>query len=444
VLTQILRARFEGLSLGSRFVFVRFIQLYGMDTTQALSVLELAKAVGVTDRVASAAIKQLIASGLLSRTAAERKRGRPFNSYSCASAVLAKKLDLGARDLQNALHEPLAANLLSGAARKKKGGLLTGNRLLLAVLLVYADEFGVVRGLGRRDISEMTGLKGTLIGPRIEKLLKDGFIRAYVPGSSSSGLFKPMKSAYYLNLPDLNLGHSLPQIALVQCSMFISYENEMLEAERISRCARRIGGGESLDEDKFPYLRHVAPIANWLASPAVKDFFPILQSRLDDCAAFILSKHWGEVQAMKTVVDPAVWWRICRAGRVKGGLLGREHKPQRKILMLMLVDAALCRAKAIQQGLAKDFSDLSFHSMRFAILPGARWQPAVEGHQTNLFPRVVALLASSPDQPPYSGCYVVENRPGQPTKQLYFSSERKLPVKKRCLYGLMTKATSSE
>jgi DNA-binding Lrp family transcriptional regulator len=451
MLVYLLRDRSLEFSAEAKFFLLRFIQEEQQDLRNQVSALanlnvrEMAKRIGVTPKVAGSALEELVSQGLLMKGAKRRKLGRPSNEYRSEPEKVQPILVRGKGSCE---HELRVARLLIGASQQDEKRLLFANRLLLAVLVAHADEFGVVRGLGRRKISKLTGLKSTVIGSRIETLLKQGFIRAYVPGSSSSDLFRPMSSLYYLNLQELTFGHSLPQIALVHQSNFIEIENEALEVQRIFKCFRVVRSEQSFDQVKFPYLRYVENLSGWLtscwfASSATREFIPNLQARVDDCASLILSRHWAEVQGMQTVVDPVVWLKIFRLCRVKEEFRDREFKSRRKDLMMMLVEAALCRAKHIHRNLVADFSDLLLGSMRFCILPSAMLRSAVVGRKGSKDPSVIALLAYAPGQFLVSGCHVVEKGKDQSVTRLNFPSESDVPIEKRCFYGLMPNVHSN-
>jgi hypothetical protein len=200
MLVGLLRHRSIGLSHEAKFFLLRFLQeeqKKQFDTLATLNVREMAKRIGVTPKVAGLAIEQLVSLGVLTKQSKLRQLGRPSSEYRSATEALEKLLGTS---VGSSNQEPRVTRLLSEATQQTENRLMYANRLLLAVLVVHADEFGVVRHLGWRDLCQLTGLHKTAVRQRLGLLLAQHYLRAVVPGATGGALFKKVKSEYIINL----------------------------------------------------------------------------------------------------------------------------------------------------------------------------------------------------------------------------------------------------
>ncbi|PJC87702.1 hypothetical protein CSW98_00815 [Vibrio sp. HA2012] len=84
---------------------------------------------------------------------------------------------------------------------EKKVKLRSASRLFLLILLVHADEMGVVPNLSTAQISKlMGGLSRDRFKSQLATLLEMGIIRHQVSGCTGVALFGKVKSTYYLNV----------------------------------------------------------------------------------------------------------------------------------------------------------------------------------------------------------------------------------------------------
>lgn len=426
MLIDLLRARIEADSPGTKFVLIRFVQLYGMDAPVALSVKGLAKALGVTDRVTSSAIQQLIAQGLLLQKSTGGKLGRPASSYTCLSDALTEKLSFGGEAIQGVLHEQCIAQLLNGAAHQEAERLLVGNRLLLAVLLAHADEFGVVQGLGARDLSNLTGLKKEVLRQRLDSLKSLQFIRAAVSGVTGAKLFKPTPSQYFLNL-----GHSMLQAQTAPFSMIfrtrLNYDDcsarvilqAVSEAKRNRMEYIQLGAGfydvVSLFDDRMPGRLE-----------------PMLQTRIDGYASFLLSEHFDGL-----VEDYRIFHGLFERIQQDFAHLGAEvnspaNSPNDHGSIARLLHAqAVLRALGIKAAI-KQAANLPMGKLKYCILPLSK--------EANVYPAYWALLVISTDGLALYGCQVSDALNGL---SLSYEQEAEIKVEERYRYGLLTRPRKS-
>ncbi|MDT3716942.1 hypothetical protein ROW34_23710, partial [Pseudomonas soli] len=159
-----------GVSPEAKFVLVRFVQLYGVYESITIGVKGLAKVSGATDRVISSALSELIKEDLLICTPIVIGRGRPRSEYR-ASSKLARLLENG-NETFNFINRSRIDHVLLAATEECKGSLSVCNRLLLSTLLLYADKFGVVRGVGVSKLSKVTGLNRERIKAQVHKLIE--------------------------------------------------------------------------------------------------------------------------------------------------------------------------------------------------------------------------------------------------------------------------------
>jgi len=410
-----------------------------VDTLAALNVRKIAKRIGVTPKVAGSAIEQLVSLGLLTKQSKLRQLGRPSSEYRCSTLAIEELLG---SDKEGTEHELRVASLLAEAKEQKGQRLMYANRLLLAVLVAHADEFGVVRELGWRDLSDLTGLRKDVLANRLQLLIDKCFIRACVPGATGSGLFRPMKSAYYLNLPLLSSPLAHADAVLIHCSWWKTYQNEMSEAERIFGFAAALKDGlipgDSYDLEQFPYLRHVEPLIGRLKDLRTSRFILTLQSRLDDYAAILLSSRWSEIQDQVEKHDNGIFRRIYRECRVVRDLTDRAGKPLRKTLMLLLLEATHHRAKTIQQNLIEDLSGVPLERLTYSVMPSPKWRLKAAGLKEGQIPIVTALLVTVPQPWAIAGCRVVTRDQYKELAVEHLSSESVLPLGQRLLYGLLS------
>lgn len=444
MLVRLLRHRSIGLSPEAKFFLLRFLQeeqkdqKQQVDTLATLNVRKIAKRIGVTPKVAGSAIEQLVSLGLLTKQSKLRQLGRPSNEHRCSIEAVEKLLG-STKD--NPGQVPRVAELLSGAVRQDGQRLLYANRLLLSVLLAHADEFGVVRGLGSRDLSDLTSLGKDVLANRLQLLSDRCFIRAYVPGATGSGLFRQMKSTYYLNLPLLSPLQAHADAVLIHCSWCKTYLNEMSEAERIFGFAavlkEGLVPGDSYDLEQFPYLRHVEPLIDKLNDSRASRFVLTLQSRLDDYASTLLSSGWNEIQNQTAKHGYGLFRRVYRECRVPRDLSGRADRPLRKALMLLLWGAAHHRAKTIQQDLIDDFSGVPLEWLTYSVMPSPKRRLKEAGLKEGQIPIVTTLLVTARQPRAVSGCHVATRDQYEQLSVEHLSRESVLPLAQSCLYGLL-------
>lgn len=336
---SILQVPTPEISPESKYALLCFWQQHehGDGAAVRRGVKELAAEWRVSDRVATKALRELVAANALVCTRASEGRGRPGYSYRISSWYIDQLARKAGDDEVEALHEEIIQAVLespkmggisayrddpevspSPANARKRGrsgeDLDSVNRLVLMVLLAHADACGVVRGMGPARLAELVGIKKDRFQRQVGKLRELGYIRAVVPGISGQRLFGVAPGAYYLNL-----AHPAYGDAAVGC-VSVVFELEDLtwvpeglrgsEAEQLIQLAATSDGHDSggkygigvrIDPryrgNWFDLERRIGELAEFLKPPLPPGFSQFLQMRIEDYAAHLLSEYWAELQA---------------------------------------------------------------------------------------------------------------------------------------------------
>lgn len=100
--------------------------------------------------------------------------------------------------------------------------LRIATRVFLAILLAHSDEFGVVTGLGKGDIRDMTRMSVDRVESQIQQLKRLNLILDYIPGGTSPVLFGKYTGIYYLDMNHcyLKATQQLPRLILLGVSPY--------------------------------------------------------------------------------------------------------------------------------------------------------------------------------------------------------------------------------
>lgn len=184
-----------------KFFLVAYIREFGSDTQVNLTVKELSQKLGVTSHVVTRATKFLLKRGFFSLVKQSSGTGRPRACYSCTSMLRQELKESNA--IQKICHSELIDLVLFNRDKYKndRSLLSTSNKLLLLVLLMFADKTGVVRNLKRANLQKLTGMSRDRLKSQFRKLLNSEYIRFYVPEMNSPLLFGTSAEVFFLNLP---------------------------------------------------------------------------------------------------------------------------------------------------------------------------------------------------------------------------------------------------
>ncbi|MBD2838998.1 hypothetical protein ID144_18330 [Pseudomonas sp. JM0905a] len=198
-----------------------------------------------------------------------------------------------------------------------QGRASASNRLLLAILLIHADRFGVVDCLGLASLSSLAGLSRTRVESQLYKLNQLGLIRCKVPGFSGSTLLGSPKTVYFLNLnhPDLACANSH---ALVFLATEFPSAAEESEAALIFDSAhdehfsnKNHGGLQLVVSEGFDGLASTLSLQRSLADQG-RVLYGMLQHRLDGYASLLLSHRWHDLASTEFFCDDSILSRIAK------------------------------------------------------------------------------------------------------------------------------------
>jgi len=242
-----------------RFFLAAYINTARPYEKVQIRVVELANQLGVSDRVVTKSLSFLTSHGYFLKEKAIVGKGRPKLIYSFSPQIHAI-LDT-ASSLEDFVHAPLIGSLLSPRYPKELAEgfskLRIVDRLLLCVLLLHANVFGIVKQLSLTDIANLTGLKPRRLAPHILGLESAGYLSPHVPGAFGRHVMAPSPSSYRLKL-DWNLRLELQGVFHVifesQHYQMVKHAIDFAEEMRKLNCS---GGGdlEYCVNLAYPYWR---------------------------------------------------------------------------------------------------------------------------------------------------------------------------------------------
>ncbi len=401
----------------------------------------------------SASLKALVAVGaLISRSELTGKKGRAGRFYrvskewvkgdsdscsstlesaSCHLAVIAELLQHPRviierppidyppeAESENVQQE--RARVRGRAARRTRqvGRLSNVNRLIMAVLLCRADRLGVVRTLGHSELSKLTGLTSERLSNRVKTLLTGGLIRAHVPGTTSSALFGPTKSFYFLNLGHPGLVG--PRQVVTSIVWPQPWEGEVIEGEAGARFRKKAASSDRFLS--FFHDRHQQAVSR------------VFQVRIDEYASCFLSTCWSSLCDKPHRRNADLMDRIREdfnpprsTTEASADVFPDEGEVQQ--LLKSLYVTALQKARRVQAAM-QSVVGLDFELMDHQILPS----PVVLSLGHPIFP-FVSVLSASCAVSNKGASYVVDLNMPPP---VLFSTEQEISVEDRYCYGLLT------
>lgn len=395
----------------SKYFLVRFVQYMEercVEVTDPVqySVKDLAKCFGITDSQVTGSLTVLLANDVLGFSDIAAGKGRPKRWYQLTDDYLGQ-LSKPPKEPRksydpppfNEIHEAAIGRLLKHEnsktgqqsakleqrgstaslsaqmrASRQPGRLSIVNRLLLGVLLCYADSFGVVRDLGSSALCKATGLNQERLKCRIKKLLKEGLLNAYVPGVTSTILSEKTKSVYFVNLHHPELFHEGCDVQVFSRSTGENVQGSDQQrafliwddVQRLKRAAAYLEKAEYVDVLRF--FKDQPPL-----------FFYLLQAELGRYAGHLLSTHWddlAEIDVATRVKDDVLYGLIGKKFRPstelpsyasvsKGGI---TSEGQHAMVVDTLYQNAYEQATWIKSRISRN-SPIDFKSMNFVVLP---------------------------------------------------------------------------
>lgn len=221
-----LNQELSGCGPEARFLLEAMVLRAQRDTAgdSTVGVKTLAKELHLSEKLVKDSLAELeCARMVVCQRRATKQRGRPAVLYEVAPAAMRES---GKEELVYGVNASLIVGLFVGAATATvcgsseqvgkertltKGGrpappgavgyLSACNRLLLATLLAHADQFGVVVGVSRKNLCQLTGLDALSLKHRLQRLMELELILTSISGLSSSSFSRvKVDSVYFLNV----------------------------------------------------------------------------------------------------------------------------------------------------------------------------------------------------------------------------------------------------
>lgn len=437
------------LSPKAKYVLARFALCFQGQTCQH-DRSELAALMGISKGRLSDSLHELVERGLVVVLPQRGKRGRPSNHYSLALSVWqclqsAQNSDMAAGDRHWRAIERVMTAAPAAAASMEQGkgaeSLPLESRLLLCALLCHADRYGVVRRLSATDLYRLTGLKSDALKDRLQGLVDLELIRAWIPGVTSHALFGKAKSVYYLNLQHPTFGSLYLlagimisgwryrwQEALILHSRLVDGWKNIVSRSHLSvRAENSDVPLQGMDDESVEKL--IAGIGTQAENSRI---VPMLQSRLEIYASWLLSYRWDELGY--SLPCPKALDEIIRRDFVE---VRQKEKAEVFRVADILVDHIYSHARSLACDTRKCFlririsdgqSPIIYQQHDYLILPHDSSLKRWASREDDQWARTV-LIFSKGDYLSH-GCHVFGH---------WYANEAEIPLSKRYFYGLLTK-----
>ena len=306
----------DNCSSMSRYVLLKLVFRTYANEPIDVGNLELAAAFGISVSKFIEAKRELIAAGIL-RDESEKPSGRcrpklrlrwgaeldqtlitqMVSGFRYASAINSllrlRQRPQRSQGLKRAMSGDIC-DRMKAARREQK--ISPTNCLLIAVLWLYADEYGVVERVGTKELVKVTGVNKDGLKTRFNKLPSEKLIRTTMPGGYSKLLGGRIQTTYILNSnhPYLGGAEKMPKcLDLSLCKPDIfgrmcwpwSYQEHKYEVQ------------------KFPSRKHdlmISPLDRYhwvLYATEDKTFFRHLPFLLSRYALQVLTNETKEVRS---------------------------------------------------------------------------------------------------------------------------------------------------
>ena len=310
----------------ARFVYECLASRAARNEHGSYDVKGLATSLRVSQKLASDAVVELVAVGAIVRTDTKTgRKGRPAIRIEIAPLLLDQIEEM---DNPYGVHSDILKRLfseagilasVSGAQPSKtkiegkcmpdgkaapsgaRGRLSASNRVLLGSLLINADRFGVVSGIGQLELERLTGFDEASLKHRLRRLMDLGFIRSLVPGLSSS-IFNSGKvsSTYFLNLNhpsfELHAVYSVMVHLVPQGAPKVKSHIDHLKWDI------RAGATDATSGD----FDTPAAFLDFLNGTKGRALLPVLQIVLYRYASYLLSSHWSALKLDAAIEDDSL------------------------------------------------------------------------------------------------------------------------------------------
>ena len=198
-------------------------QRFSSSVTFKSSIISLSKKLGVSVDLASATINYLSDTSLFTKVVSNEvpKVGRPTPEFEISTELLSSF------DIHFENRNSLVSEILDVKSKRLglHGDLKLGNRLLLIVLLLHADQYGYVNSLGFKQISSLTGMSRDQFYSQLSKLQSTQYVLSVLPGVTSKYILGTKPSIYFLDVTNNKFASSKFQSLVCEfCSSVQVYQ----------------------------------------------------------------------------------------------------------------------------------------------------------------------------------------------------------------------------
>lgn len=305
---RVLASDLPGLGPEERFVLAAFVMQFSGAGPVQLAVRDIAEKLSVSPHQWIRAADRLVEAGFLLAKVVPQSRGRPARSYEISPSltlikevadcsVVNRKIIQRLLSFRNILESEsgvwISPKGVGGRVGYKippvrggRGRLSVSNRLLLAVLVLHANELGTVRDISMLKLRKMTGIDEVNLKPRLRRLVRMGFIRRLVPGVSRS-IFAGAKvsTTYFLNFNHPQLVPTADATAVL-----VIGENRGSRKESLTSAAPLV---------VLNFLEHLKDEA-----------LDLLYLRLAEYVAYMLGQYWHELGRSRSELEIALLDRV--------------------------------------------------------------------------------------------------------------------------------------
>jgi len=380
---KLLNTYLSSVTPESKYFLIVLLRSCGVDQVIDGRVQLLSERLGVSDRVVTKSMRELVGLGYFNRVVRVRARGRPSAVYTCTPelrCLLRNTIDRGC-----VLHESLILDLCTDTAKPRRHALKVTNRLLLAVLLSQADVCGVVRGVSIAQLSKLTGMSKDGLRSQLLKLKALGYISYSISGGLGLAFFGRAKGAYFLYLH-----HHSYRVCESPCFTMLLAEFparfKSLEAfvvfefakiipslkawEEGIKGAKQISRGDARDLEcvstlpiNYEWIFEEYDIFCASDSPWSRYY---LQLKIEEYASILLSTSWNRLSG--DVVDNAVMRRVEEDITVNSSLYTIESRAELVLLVYKLAFRLACSISSRLKG-GPGGKNTSWVDMTFLIEP---------------------------------------------------------------------------
>ncbi|ASK68467.1 hypothetical protein CF168_06045 [Shewanella bicestrii] len=196
---------------------------FSFSVTFKSSIISLSKKLGVSVDLASATINYLSNASLFKKVVSKEvpKVGRPTPEFEISTEFLSSF------DIHLESRNSLVSEILDIKSKRlgTHGDLKLGNRLLLIVLLLHADQYGCVNSLGFNKISLLTGMSRDQFFSQLTKLQSTQYVMSVLPGVTSKYILGARPSVYFLDVTKNKfISSKLQSLVCESCSSLQVYQ----------------------------------------------------------------------------------------------------------------------------------------------------------------------------------------------------------------------------